>query len=150
MTLVSRILGALLNVQAIAAGEAAGLKLGAYGADSEFRLGTYERPVQVAIAASLSAGDVFYDVGANVGFFSLIAARKVGPQGCVYAFEPVPSNVSVITCCAQLNNFDKITVFQEAVGVATGRAELLLAHHIGGATLASAGAPPDNPRMHRG
>jgi FkbM family methyltransferase len=142
MSLLSRVLDTF-STHSIAAGEAAGLKLITRGTDPNFACGTYERPMQAAISSNLSLGDAFYDVGANVGFFSLIAARKVGPRGRVYAFEPVPGNASAIARGARINDLRNITVFAEAVGAATGRAELLLAHHIGGAVLASAGAPPD-------
>lgn len=142
MGLLSKVLGTF-STHSIAAGEAAGLKLVARGADPSFACGTYERPMQAAVSSNLSFGDVFCDIGANIGFFSLIAARKVGPQGCVYAFEPVPANASAIVRSARVNHFHNVTVFAEAIGGATGRAELLLARHIGGAMLASAGAPPD-------
>jgi FkbM family methyltransferase len=91
----------------------------------------------------LLAGEVFWDIGANIGFFSLIAARRVGGRGRVYAFEPVPRNAAAITRGARLNGLDTIEVFVEAVGATNGRAKLLLARHLGGAALASAGAPPD-------
>ncbi len=127
----------------VEAGEAAGLKLTARRADPNFARGTYERPLQVFIAKNLSAGDVFYDIGANIGFFSLIAARHVGPQGRIYSFEPVPENAAAISRSAHLNGFDTVDVFAAAVGSSDGRAELMLARHIGGATLASVGPPPD-------
>lgn len=127
----------------IGQGEGAGLKLFARHADPNFVRGTYEPPMQQVVVGCLSPGDTFYDVGANIGFFSLLAARRVGEQGRVYAFEPVPENANAIARSARLNNFDTIEVFSKAVGAANGRCELMLAHHIGGAVLASAGVPPD-------
>ena len=128
----------------IAGGQAAGLKLVAHGAHPDFAAGVYELPVQAAIADSLGAGDCFFDVGANIGFFSLVAARCVGDAGMVYAFEPVRANAARIARTAELNGLDgRLRVFEEAVGAATGRAELLLARHIGGAALSTADAPPD-------
>src|SRR5687767_13965292 len=61
--------------------------------DAAFVSGAYESAIQDAIASLLRPGSVFYDVGSNFGFFSLIAARLVGPAGAVVAFEPVPNNV---------------------------------------------------------
>jgi len=127
----------------VAAGEAAGLKLITRSGDNNFARGTYEQPVQDAVVENLSPGDVFYDIGANIGFFSLVAAQRVGVRGRVYAFEPVLGNATAIVRNAKLNGIDKIEVFREAVGATTGRGQLLLARHIGGAVLASAGAPPD-------
>lgn len=143
MRLVSKLLDVFSERHVIAAGEAAGLILVSRGADPDFARGTYERPIQQAIASHLMPGDTFFDIGANVGFFSLIAARCVGKDGRVYAFEPVPQNADAITRSAQLNGFDIIRVFPEAIAATTGRAELLLARHIGGAALASAETPPD-------
>jgi FkbM family methyltransferase len=133
----------LFPTHVVAAGEAAGLKLFARRADPAFASGTYELPVQKIVASNLPAGAVFYDVGANIGFFSLIAARVVGPRGQVYAFEPVPRNAASIERSARLNAMSHIHVFRAAVGARAGRSELVLTRHIGGATLASAGTPHD-------
>src|SRR5262245_36111858 len=59
-------------------------------------LGTYEMDLQRLIVSSLKPGDVFYDVGANVGFFSLLAASLVGSRGTVIAFEPLPRNIALL------------------------------------------------------
>jgi FkbM family methyltransferase len=48
----------------------------------------YESAVTDAIVATLKPGDVFLDIGANIGYFSTLAARLVGPAGRVIAFEP--------------------------------------------------------------
>jgi FkbM family methyltransferase len=140
---LSTLRDALPVSRVVAGGEAAGLRLAAWRSDPDFARGTYELPIQEAVASNLSPGDVFFDVGANIGFFSLIAAKHIKARGSVYAFEPVPRNAARIARSARLNGFGMIEVFTEAVGAKTGRAELLLARHIGGAMLAEAGAPPD-------
>jgi precorrin-6B methylase 2 len=48
----------------------------------------YEKAVTDAIVTALKPGDAFLDVGADIGYFSILAARVVGPSGCVIAFEP--------------------------------------------------------------
>jgi len=50
----------------------------------------YEAATTDAVARLLSPGDVFVDVGANIGYFTVMAAARVGSQGRVYAFEPNP------------------------------------------------------------
>lgn len=45
------------------------------------------------IRAEVHPGDVFYDIGANIGLYTLVAARRVGDDGMVYAFEPHAANV---------------------------------------------------------
>lgn len=143
MQLLMRLRDALGQPRIVAAGEAAGLRLVAHRADPDFARGTYERPLQKFIAGHVTEGDVFYDIGANIGFFSLIAARRAGSAGRVYAFEPVPDNAAAISRSARLNGFDAVDVLNVAVGSSNGRTELMLARHIGGATLASVGPPPD-------
>ena len=51
-------------------------------------LGSYEYEKQLALRELVHAGDVVYDLGAHVGYFSIILSRLVGPTGMVYSFEP--------------------------------------------------------------
>ncbi|ESZ67740.1 methyltransferase [Mesorhizobium sp. L103C119B0] len=143
MRLPTKLHDVLSGMPTIAKGEAAGLKIFSRGADPDFAKGIYEIPVQKAIASRLRAGDVFYDIGANIGFFSLIAARQVGATGQVYAYEPVPRNAAAIERSRDANGLTGLRVFAEAVGALSGQVELLLARHLGGATLATVSIPPD-------
>jgi FkbM family methyltransferase len=105
--------------------------------------GDNELPVQRALARHLRVGDAFFDIGANVGFLSIIGARLVGPTGRVYAFEPVVANASCIRRNAALNGLKNIQVVQKAVGDRTGTAEFMLAAYSGGGALTTAPSPPD-------
>jgi FkbM family methyltransferase len=139
----SRLFNMFSDVRRIAGGGAAGLQIVPLEGDREFALGTYELPVQAALADRVGAGGVVYDVGANIGFFTLLAARCVGPAGRVYAFEPVDRNAAAIERSVRLNGFATVEVFRNAVGASNGAADLNLARHIGGAVLATVGVPPD-------
>ena len=75
-----------------------------------FISGQYERPVQEMIESLVKPSDVCYDIGANLGFFSILLGRLVGNTGMVYAFEPVPENAVMIEKNAQLNNLNNIRV----------------------------------------
>jgi len=97
-------------------GTGAGLKLNVAGSHSGFILGTHEPEVQQLLAAILRPGMVYYDAGANVGFFAVIAARLVGPSGQVVCFEPLPSNARQIEHNARLNGFSNISILSEALG----------------------------------
>jgi len=130
-------------VAKIGSGPGAGLRFDAGQYTQRFASGQYERPVQEALAVAVNRGDVCYDVGANLGFFSILLSRLAGPAGSVYAFEPVPENACTIERNARLNRLDNIKVVQMALSSVDGKEELLLAHHIGGAVLKSAGTPPD-------
>jgi len=124
-------------------GEGAGLKFNAGYANPDFALGTYELPLQQALAQYLKAGDTFYDIGANIGFFTVIGAKLVGSSGRVYAFEPGADNATLVQRNIKLNHFSQVTVLEKAVSSAMGKGELLLAEYSGGHTLSTAGTPPD-------
>jgi len=127
----------------IASGPGKGLRFDAGPSVAGFPSGNYEVPVQDAITSLLREGDVFYDIGANIGFFSVLAGRLVGQAGAVYAFEPVPENASTLARTARLNQLGNIEVLELAISHHTGRGELCLACHAGGASLKSASVPPD-------
>jgi FkbM family methyltransferase len=93
-----------------------GLRFNAAGSHSAFILGTHEPEVQELLAKVLRPGMVYYDAGANVGFFAVIAARLVGPSGQVVCFEPLPENARQIEYNANLNDLGNIAVRREALG----------------------------------
>ena len=128
---------------AVRNGVAKGLKFNTGESCPELALGTYEVPIQNIFAQHLKVGDVFYDIGANVGFFTVIAAKLVGDRGKVYAFEPGKNNAASVRHNAQLNNFNQIEVIEKAVSHTSGKGQLLLAQYSGGHALATADAPPD-------
>ncbi len=72
--------------------------------EEKYRLGHHEPRLQEAFQKFALPGRVVYDVGAHIGFFSLAAARLVGPQGKVLAFEPDPDNVDRLMQHAARNN----------------------------------------------
>jgi len=75
-----------------------------------------ERAVQTVLCELLRPGDVMLDIGANFGLHTLYAARLVGPQGRVYAFEPVPRNVELLTRNADLSGVaNQVIVVEKAV-----------------------------------
>jgi FkbM family methyltransferase len=86
-------------------------------------IGQYELDIQNALKRELKPGAIAYDVGANAGFFTLIAARLVGPTGKVVAFDPAPENCESVREQAELNGFTPyVAAVQKAVGGAVGNA----------------------------
>jgi FkbM family methyltransferase len=63
----------------------------------------------------LRPGDIFVDVGANIGLFTLIAARSVGAQGRVYAFEPCAKTFQRLEDNVRLNRFQNVICSQAAL-----------------------------------
>jgi FkbM family methyltransferase len=80
-----------------------------------FRTGNYEPSVTNVIRKNLRVGDLFVDVGANIGYFTLLAASVVGSQGQVLAFEPFSTNVKFLYLSKCLNDFDQITIYPFAL-----------------------------------
>jgi FkbM family methyltransferase len=68
------------------------------------------------IAAEVKPGDVFYDIGANIGPYTLMAAKRIRPNGAVYAFEPHASNCHSLMKNVRLNQLgDVVKVISSAL-----------------------------------
>jgi FkbM family methyltransferase len=78
-------------------------------------LGSYEKPKSRQFARGIHPGDVVYDIGANVGYYTLLAALATGPAGRVIAFEPLPENLSFLRRHFALNNLPQAQVIDAAV-----------------------------------
>ena len=85
-------------------------------------LGSYEIQKRLAFEREIKPNTVIYDIGANVGFYSLLGAHLAGPSGRVFAFEPLERNVQFIRRHADLNRFNNIQVFEAAVSDHSGEA----------------------------
>ena len=73
-----------------------------------------EGDVNELILKSLNEGDVFIDVGANIGYYSILAGKIVGEKGQVIALEPIPDTVKVLDLNIKLNNLKNIRVIPKA------------------------------------
>jgi FkbM family methyltransferase len=80
----------------------------------------FERQEREFLTAFLSRGDVFIDVGANIGLFSLIASKSVGRTGCVYAFEPCSTAFRRLQASVDLNHFANVRCFPVALSDSAG------------------------------
>lgn len=69
-----------------------------------------------AVVSELQPGMMFLDIGANAGLFSLIAAKRIGPQGRVIAFEPSLSVFRKLVDNIHLNGFKNIFPMMIAIG----------------------------------
>jgi FkbM family methyltransferase len=78
-------------------------------------LGSYEYRKRQLFERSVRRGDVVYDVGAHVGFYTLLASILVGPNGHVVAFEPFPRNLSYLRRHLALNDVRNAVVMAGAV-----------------------------------
>ncbi|MBU6275054.1 MAG: FkbM family methyltransferase [Planctomycetes bacterium] len=78
------------------------------------------------LRSEFKTGRTIYDIGANIGYITTMAARYVGPTGRVYAFEPDPSNVRTLKYNVDRNSLPNVTVFTTALGDRSGSAQLFL------------------------
>ena len=101
----------------------------------------HERYEAKLIETLLTPGEVFWDIGANIGYFSLVAATALKGRGQVVAFEPGQAAFARLTDNVALNAFGNLTTYPLAVAAAPGEARLYRAADIAdtGASLYSPG-----------
>lgn len=103
-----------------------GLRFNPGRSNAGYLLGTAEPGLQHVLSSLLKPGMTVYDVGANVGFVSVLSAHLVGSGGRVFSFEPLPSNADQVEHNARLNQFSNITVRREAIGLADTQTRFLV------------------------
>jgi FkbM family methyltransferase len=85
----------------------------------------FELPVQEAFSNLLRPGMTVLDIGANFGQYSLVAGRRVGERGRVFAFEPLPSALEVLRDHVALNRLtQRVEVVPMVMTDSTGEIEL--------------------------
>jgi FkbM family methyltransferase len=100
----------------IAAGGLAGYRMALdLQREKDYWLGTYETELEEAINGLVQPGMVVFDVGANIGYISLLLDSKVGEAGRVFAFEALPENVERLRANLELNGIHNVVVTQAAV-----------------------------------
>jgi len=88
--------------------------------------GTYEKSETELFKKIVKEGMTVVDLGANTGYYTLLAAKLVGEKGKVFAFEPEPRNFSVLMKTIQLNGYINVVAIQKAVSNKNGTARLIL------------------------
>uniref|UniRef100_A0ACD5GZU7 FkbM family methyltransferase n=1 Tax=Desertifilum tharense IPPAS B-1220 TaxID=1781255 RepID=A0ACD5GZU7_9CYAN len=87
-------------------------------------LGTYEAQTQHLFIQALNPGMTVFDIGAQAGFYTLLASHLVGKQGRVFAFEPLPRNLAYLHQHLAINHLENVTVIEAAVAETSGVAFL--------------------------
>jgi len=88
--------------------------------------GIWEKDVTAYLMKLIESGMVVVDIGANVGYYTLLAAEKVGDHGKVFAFEPEPSRYTLLEKNVGVNGLKNVILVQKAVSHKTGTARLYL------------------------
>lgn len=91
-----------------------------------FTLGEFEPPQSAAVRALLRPGDHVVDVGANLGWFTMLMAAQVKPDGKVWAIEPMPPTLAALEENVGLNPTLNVTVLPLALGAEEGELDLHL------------------------
>lgn len=95
--------------------------------------GYYEPFTTKFVQSIVKRGEVVLDIGANIGYYTLLFAKLVGQDGKVYAFEPHPQNFSLLRRNVEYNGYGNVVLEQKAVADTSGIAALYLAksgsHH---------------------
>jgi FkbM family methyltransferase len=89
-----------------------------------FVFGTYELEVTRALQQIVQTDWVVFDIGAHIGYFALLLARLVGPNGRVFAFEPFPDNFRALEENVRMNGCRNIIIENRAVAAVSGLANL--------------------------
>jgi FkbM family methyltransferase len=98
--------------------------------------GVWEPNITALFYSLLRPGDVMVDVGANIGYFTMLAAQIVGPAGRVHAVEPSPSTRLRLEANLRLNSLSNVSVLPCAAWHEPGRARFYTdPHNRGGSSL---------------
>lgn len=84
-------------------------------------LPSHEQAVYDRIRAELEPGDIFVDAGANIGFYTVLASRLVGPKGRVIAVEMMPDTLKRLNENIRLNELTNVTVVANALSDTEGQ-----------------------------
>jgi len=100
--------------------------------EKDYWLGTYEPELEATVYELVPPGTIAYDVGANIGYVSLLLARAVGAKGHVFAFEALPENIKRLHANISFNGMEtQVTVIAAAVGAGPEPVRFLV-HESGG------------------
>jgi FkbM family methyltransferase len=126
---INRLAGTGPTVAVVRRGSGAGLRLVLDPRNEKFYwTGLYEREVQIELVALAKPGSVVWDIGAHIGFFSLIAARSVGASGSVHAFEPLEETRVRLAENIAMNRMANVVI--HPVAVSNQRGSRTLNRHV--------------------
>lgn len=83
-------------------------------------LGIYEKEKQKAISKLVKPGMICYDIGAHVGFYSLLFSKLIGNNGYIYAFEPLLRNVELLKKHLKINTIKNVKIITALVSEKLG------------------------------
>lgn len=88
--------------------------------------GIFEPQEIELVKQKINLGDTVLDIGANIGYYTLIFAKLVGEHGKVFAFEPDPNNFALLKKNVEINGYSNVILVPKAVSNENKRAKLYL------------------------
>jgi FkbM family methyltransferase len=133
---IVRLLGKETKPRRILSGLASGYRISVSPPEKlSYLLGTDELHLQKAIRQYVGPGDTVYDIGANLGYVSLALAKRVGPNGRVIAFEPIPQNIAAFRHNIEINGINHVQLLEFAASDKAGTAVIRMAENPSTASL---------------
>ena len=86
----------------------------------------YEPTETEIVKSNVKKNDIAVDIGANVGYYTLLMAQLVGKNGKVYSFEPDPVNFQLLKKSVEINEFENVILIQKAVSDTNEKVKLFL------------------------
>jgi FkbM family methyltransferase len=93
--------------------------------------GGYEKYETILFQELVTEGMNVIDIGANIGYYTLLAAKLVGERGRVIAFEPEPQNYALLLRNIEVNGYKNVTAVRKAAFSKTGKVNLHLSKYSG-------------------
>jgi len=86
----------------------------------------YEEYETEVVKKIIKKGDTVLDLGANIGYYTLIFAKLVGDKGKVFAFEPEPNNFNLLKKNVEINSYQNVVLIPKAVSSKNGKHKLYI------------------------
>ncbi len=93
--------------------------------------GTYEEYETELMEKIVKTGDIVLDIGANIGYYTLLFAKLVGKEGKVFAFEPDPANFALLKKNIEANSYANVVLVNKGVADRTEKCKLYLSEDPG-------------------
>jgi len=90
--------------------------------------GIYEPVTTELIKREIKKGDIVLDIGAHIGYYTLIFAKLAGEEGRVFAFEPDLDNFTLLKKNVEFNGYPNVILEQKAISSKSGKAKLFLSY----------------------
>jgi FkbM family methyltransferase len=87
---------------------------------SQYWMGNYEPEITEKFVKYAKRSKVIYDIGAHIGYYTLLASKFTEPGGKIFAFEPLPENIQKLQRHVEINDRSNVVIIEKAVSFKTG------------------------------